>query len=107
MKLHSTIVLGLAVFIAGVASQTMDPGLFDTESSGSGMGSAAGSGNGEGSGGEDGESSCVPPQFKPPPNKTFERNIVLEIRCHLACVEKVSSSSLLYSINTHTQVSCS
>ena len=93
MKLLSIIILVLAVCLAGVASQTMDPGLFDTESSGSGMGSAAGSGEGSGAGSED--TSCIPPQSKTSPSSVFERDIVLEIRCHLACVEKVSSSSYI------------
>ena len=82
------IVLGLAILCGGVVSQTTDPGLFDTESSGSGLSSGAGSG--EGSGGD--PSTCVPPQYKPPPNRTFEKEIVTEIRCHLACVELVSCS---------------
>ncbi len=73
----------LLVQCSAVLSQTGDPGLLDTESSASGSGS--GSGSGDGSGDE-----CFAPQYSPSPQFTLEGVAITEIRCHLACAERVS-----------------
>ena len=71
------------------------PGGFDMETSGDGSGMLDGSGgsgdlaeSGDGSG--DPEPSCKRPAARIPPPANREEKLLTEIRCHLACVQRVS-----------------
>lgn len=69
-----------------ILCQETNPGQSDTETSGNGDGSGFSSGSGEG---PPDDERCVAPLYVPPPR--LERDIVREIRCKLACTERVSS----------------
>ncbi len=87
LQLLAIALLIMQSLCAGAKNLT-DPGLFDTESSASGSG-GSGSGSGEGSG-ETKTTECFAPRYSPPPQFTLRSVAVAEIRCHLACTERVS-----------------
>ena len=100
-KQNLTMLLMIVLFcacVSTVTSQTIDQGLYDLEGSGDSSGSASGTpvpdGSGDGSGVISGsgelERVCVKPFFRPPPPNNIDIEVVTVIRCHLACIEKVS-----------------
>lgn len=93
----------LAALHVAASSHQHLPGGSDMETSGDGSGGSGDLGSGDDSG--DPEPSCKRPAARNPPDPppaNREEKLLTEIRCHLACVQRVSlmqakDSSLMHS----------
>ena len=79
----------LTAFLVAASPYQHFPGGSDMETSGDGSGGSGDlEGSGDGSG--DPEPSCKRPDARVPPPANRSEKLLTEIRCHLACVQRVS-----------------